>query len=208
MYEFPQKLEEIKNFLQKQDFYLGKNTRDERLNSAFNEDEIINLISKQFKDIQRSKIRDWFDFAFEENGIFYPVNIKISSFKQADNLDCKLGIYYALTGKIPDFNNGVSWDIYLNKLKENLKPNNLDYYFLIINKNDTKEIFITSLKTLTKLVPNGNNLPFQAKWSENKIPQNKNYEEAKEFILKTFAKSLELRASVYLTFKELFSNYV
>lgn len=56
------------------------------------------------------------DCSFEENNNFYPVNIKVSTTKTADNLNCKLEIYYALTGKIPPFSNGVIWEIYFKNL--------------------------------------------------------------------------------------------
>ena len=175
---FPKTLEEIKDFLQQHHFTLTQTTRDGRVNSAFNEDEIVALIDEHFP-IRRPKIRDWFDFAFEENDIFYPVNIKVSTTETADNLNCKLGIYYALTGKLPDFKNGISWENYLHKLKDNIHDNNRDYYFLIVNKDNTQDIFISSLKTISHLVPNGNNLPFQAQWNENKTPQIRDYKQAK-----------------------------
>lgn len=114
---FPQTLETIKDFLQNENLLLSQTTRDGRVNSAFNEDEIVALIDNYFS-IQRPKIRDWFDFAFEEQEIFYPINIKVSTTTTADNLNCKLGIYYALTGKIPDFKNAISWETYLKKLKK------------------------------------------------------------------------------------------
>ena len=204
---FPRTLEDIKDFLQQYHLSLTQTTRDGRVNSAFNEDEIVELIDKHFP-IRRPKIRDWFDFAFEENDIFYPVNIKVSTTETADNLNCKLGIYYALTGKLPDFKNGISWENYLKKLKENIHHNNRDYYFLIVNKYNTNDVFISSLKALNKLVPNGNNLPFQAQWSENKIPKIRDYEQAKKFILSIFGQSLKLRADAYLSFKEYFAEYV
>lgn len=204
---FPQQLIEIKDFLQQQNLLLSQTTRDGRVNSAFNEDEIVALIDQHFA-IRRPKICDWFDFAFENDGIFYPVNIKVSTTETADNLNCKLGIYYALTGKIPDFKNGIAWDKYFKKLKENICENNQDYYFLIVNKENTTDIFLSSLKTITQLVPNGNNLPFQACWNDNRNPINRNYQQAQKFILSIFGQSLKLRANAYLSFKEYFAEYV
>lgn len=204
---FPNTLEKIKDFLQQRNLHLSQTTRDGRVNSAFNEDEIVALIANHFT-IRRPKIRDWFDFAFEESGIFYPVNIKVSTTTTADNLNCKLGIYYALTGKLPDFNNTISWENYLKNLKENICNNNCDYYFLIVNKDNTKDIFLSSLKHFNKLVPNGNNLPFQACWNDNRNTINRNYQEAKKFILSILGQSLKLRADAYLSFKEYFSEYV
>ena len=158
----PKKLEEIVEFLQQQNLHLSQQSRDGRINSAFNEDEIFNLLDFNFA-INRPNMRDLVDFSFYENDVFYPVNIKVSTTKTTDNLNCKLGIYYALTGKIPPFGNGVSWETYFKMLKENLAPNDRDYYFLIINKDNPSDVFATSLKCLESILPNGNNLPFQAK---------------------------------------------
>jgi len=199
-------LQEMVAFLKNNDFSLGKFSRDGRINSAFNEDEIFRILASRF-DINRPNARDWVDFSFEENKIFVPVNIKISKSDTADNLNCKLGIYYALTGKLPHFGNGISWEDYFKNLKENLTPASADYYFLVINKSDLSDIFYTSLKSLAVLQPSGNNLPFQAKWSENKKRVNRNFNEAKDFILSNFGKSLRLRSQAFESFKRYFNEF-
>ena len=119
-----------------------------------------------------------------------------------------MGIYYALTGKIPNFKNTISWENYLKKLKENITDNNRDYYFLIVNKDNTQDIFLSSLKSIRHLVPNGNNLPFQACWNDNRYTVDRNYNDAKRFILSVFGQSLQLRANAYLSFREYFAEYV
>ncbi|ECW7662789.1 restriction endonuclease, partial [Campylobacter coli] len=101
----------------------------------------------------------------------------------------------------------INWDQYFCNLKTNLKENSKDYYFLIINKNDVQDIFIASLKSLEKISPNGNNLPFQAKWNENRHPVQREFKEAKDFIIKCFADSLKLRADAYFYFKRYFNEY-
>ena len=153
--------------MQQSHLNLTRTTRDGRVNSTFNENEIVALIAQRF-EIQRSESRDWFDFAFEEQGIFYPVNIKVSTTETTDNLNCKLGIYYALTGQLPDFPNTISWENYFCRLSNRIVDNNCDYYFLIVNKDNTQDIFLSSLKSIRHLVPNGNNLPFQACWNDNR----------------------------------------
>lgn len=202
----PLRLVQIVDFLKVQNLSLSVNSRDGRINSAFNEDEIFNLIDSNFS-VNRPNMRDWVDFSFEENGQFYPVNIKVSTTHTADNLNCKLGIYYALTGDLPPFGNEVIWERYFKALSENLKQNEADYYFLIVNKNDPCDVFTTSLRGLENLVPNGNNLPFQAKWDANRKQKARNFSEAKEFILSTFAHSLKLRADAYFHFINYFDEY-
>ena len=139
---------EIVEFLKRQDLELSKLTQDGRINSALYENEILERFVKSGFEIEPSKMRDWFDFSFKEDGRFYPVNIKVSTTKTCDNLNCKLGIYYALTGEKPKFNNGIDWEKYFKKLKENIKPNDRDYYFLIINKDDPSDVFSQSIPLL------------------------------------------------------------
>lgn len=204
----PQTLLKIKDFLLEDKLKLSSPLKDGRLNSSFNEDEIIKLIKKKFK-ISEPNSRQWFDFSFEENGEFYPVNIKVTTTDTADNLNCKLGIYYALTGLMPDFSNGIDWLNYFERLKENMGKNqDKDYYFLIINKSNPEEIFATTLKSIKKLQANGNNLPFQCRWKENKEITERTFEESQKFILSKFGESIKLRADIYFNFKKYFNEYL
>lgn len=204
----PKKLEEIVEFLKQQNLHLSQQSRDGRINSAFNEDEIFNLLNPRFRfEIKRPEKREWYDFGFyDENSVFCPVNIKVSTMKTADNLNCKLGIYYALTGKEPTFGNGINWKECLTILRRDLKENDRDYYFLIINKNNTKDIFGTSLKCLKSIVPNGDNLPFQANWNKNRQITLRDFKGAEEFLLSTLGESLKKRAERYFQFEQYFPN--
>ncbi|MBM0600116.1 restriction endonuclease [Helicobacter pylori] len=188
----PTQLNEIAEFLKTNPYNLSQPLQDGRLNLSVNEEEILNTI-KDYFPIQLPKAREWWDFSFEENDIFYPVNIKITTTKTADNLNCKLGIYYALCGLLPTFR-----EKYFQKLHKDLGKNtDRDYYFLIINKNDPKDIFINSLKGIQTLQPNGNNLPFQCKWDNNREIVQRNFTESKNFILSALAESVKLRANIY-----------
>ncbi|WQZ85572.1 restriction endonuclease [Helicobacter pylori] len=190
-------LNEIAEFLKTNPCHLSQPLQDGRLNSSVNEEEILNTI-KDYFPIQLPRAREWQDFSFEENNIFYPVNIKTTTTKTADNLNGKLGIYYALCGLVPEFNNEIAWEKYFQKLHKDLGKNtNRDYYFLIINKNDPKDVFINSLKSIQTLQPNGNNLPFQCKWDNNREIVQRNFTESKSFILSALAKSVTLRANIY-----------
>ncbi|MCQ2746056.1 restriction endonuclease [Helicobacter pylori] len=191
----PTQLNEIAEFLKTNPYNLSQPLQDGRLNSSVNEEEILNTI-KDYFPIQLPKAREWWDFSFEENDIFYPVNIKTTTTKTADNLNGKLGIYYALCGLVPEFNNEIAWEKYFQKLHKDLGKNtNRDYYFLIINKNDPKDVFINSLKGIQTLQPN--NLPFQCKWDNNRKIVQRNFTESKNFILSALAKSVKLRANIY-----------
>ncbi len=193
----PTQLNEIAEFLKTNPYNLSQPLQDGRLNPSVNEEEILNTIKHSFR-IQLPKVREWWDFSFKENDIFYPVNIKTTTTKTADNLNCKSGIYYALCGLLPTFNNEIAWEKYFQKLHKDLGKNtDRDYYFLIINKNDPKDIFINSLKGIQTLQPNGNNLPFQCKWDNNREIIQRDFDGSKNSILSALAKSVKLQANIY-----------
>ena len=225
-------LDEIVKVLKKSKLKLSKNLGDKRLNSAKNEDEIIEVILKEIKEIEyfeknnltilsfnavSDNNRAWFDFAIvskdiKKHNYFMPINIKVSELNKADNLNCKLGIFYALTGCRPEdisLNNECNWTHFFKQLKLHIGKNkHKDYYFLVVNKNDTSDIFWTSLKRLNKLTPNGNNLPFQCKWNNNRTFIDRNYNEARSFIITNLNKSIELREKIGLSFKKYLGKYI
>ena len=99
---------------------MSKQFDDGRINASINEAEILNVIKKKF-DIETPRSRAWYDFSITIDDNFYPVNIKTTDTTHADNLNCKLGIYYALTGLLPDFPNEINWHNYFEKLKKILE---------------------------------------------------------------------------------------
>lgn len=204
----PQALNDICQYLIDTNVKLSTQFADGRINASINEDELIKEIIAKF-DIQVPKSRAWYDFSIEDKEGFYPVNIKITDTTHADNLNCKLGIYYALTGLLPHFPNETNWLNYFEQLKEKIGANeNKDYYFLVFNKKDPTDIFVNSLKGLEVLQPNGNNLPFQCKWVVNKKYTNRSFQQAADFILSTFGASIKLRSEIYFNFKKIFPEYV
>lgn len=209
MQQLPKELISIQDFLSKYDFTLSNINQDWRINSSINEGKIVNIINTHF-DIIIPRGRERFDFAIQTGDPteFFPVNIKISDTTNYDNLNCKLWIYYALTGRLPNFPNETSRENFLTNLKKNLNDNNSDYYFLVINKKNLSDIILNSLKWLKSITPNWNNLPFQCKRNENRNYIKRNFNEAKNFILTTFWTSIQKRASIFLTFKELFNEYI
>jgi hypothetical protein len=100
---------------------------------------------------------------------------------------------YSYTNEILNFHNkyenGKMSDILFNKIKnkEYNYRNKKDYYFIVINKNNIKDIILNSLKGLSILSPNINNLPFQICWNKNR---KFNYENI-EIKIKLFIKCLQ-----------------
>ncbi|WP_129408072.1 hypothetical protein [Marinitoga lauensis] len=143
--------------------------------------------------------REW--YSVKINDLY--ISIKTSFLKSADNVNSKKGFYYALTGQIPESD---KWNEFHKSLFENLgKDKEKDFYFIIIDKSDANNIFWTSFKRLRKVHPNGNNLPFQVNWRENLKLIERTHEEAVDFLLYYYEKSL-IKSTVpfasFVTYKE------
>lgn len=192
---------------------------DGRVNSAINEGQIIQELPRLFETndyIKTNKyklnipnIREWYDFGISKNdaeNYFVPVNIKVSRLS-TDNLNCKLGIYFALTGLLPSnqITNEINWETFFQTLHNNINTyEDKDYYFLVVNKNSPADCFWNSLKRLQSLTPNGNNLPFQTNWARNRNRTERAHKDAVFFILSCLKESVYKRADI----KDSFDRYI
>lgn len=191
-----ERLAEIIEFIKNSHLELADNNDDGRINSALNEEQITDILIPKFNYIEKPSIRKWYDIAIKgdiKETIY--VNIKVSDFSNgaSDNISSKLGMGYALTG-IADL--PTSWKAFNKLVAENIRIG-YDYYFIIIDKNNLKNSYWTSLKRIDKLVSNGNNLPFQCNWSKNRIFSNRTETEAMEYILKTYINSWDKKTDGY-----------
>lgn len=174
----------IKKYLKLQTFKFATQNKDGRINSIIDEDDIIELLIKKFGDnIKKPKIRMWYDIlAYDYIYGWIPINIKTTSTLTSDNTGNLAMCVYAYTDELLNIHRNKTYDngemsiILFNKLKNKKynTNNKKDYYFLVLNKNDGNDIIINSLKGLTKLTPNINNLPFQVCWNKNRIFKYKN----------------------------------
>jgi len=169
----------IKHYLKMQTFQFSNQSDDGRINSCIDEENIITLLIKKFGDkIKKPKIRMWYDIlAFDYIYGWLPINIKTTTTLTCDNTGNLAMCVYAYTNKILDiyrdktYENGIMSTILFTKLKKkeyNIN-NKKDYYFIVLNKLDTNDIIINSIKGLSILTPNINNLPFQICWNKNKV---------------------------------------
>lgn len=171
-------------------------TGDGRLDSAESEAVIISHLIELFSDtdieVEVAPPRCWYDVAFKVGEDVLYTNIKITSGCQADNVSSKLGLFYTLTGILPTDIKDVRldrWDSYNKKLLENLNYNcNADYYFVVYFK-ESESFLITSLKRIQTLVPNGSNLPFQCKWSDNCTFSTRTTEEQSQYLMDVYYNS-------------------
>ena len=178
--QLPLIMYKIKKYLESQAFEFSTQHEDGRINSCLDETNVIEMLIKEFgNNIEKPdpKSRMWYDILVHDYVYgWLPVNIKTTTTKTPDNIGRMVLCVYSYTDEILDlrenkfYENGNMSVLLINKL-ENKKyntNNKKDYYFLVLNKTDASDIIVNSMKGLTKLHPNINNLPFQVRWNKNK----------------------------------------
>jgi hypothetical protein len=194
---------QIKNYLHSCSVKFSKQTSDGRINSSLDEETILELLNKKFK-IHIPKTRNWYDFLVMSNGIWFPVNIKTTTMKTSDNTGNVSMLVYAYTNYEMDlyksYKNGEMSKILIKNIKKsNYNYNKYkDYYFLVLDKNDNTNIVINSIKGLSILTSNNNNLPFQIKWNDNKEYQFKSIRKNVNMMIKTLQKPAKTWKETFL----------
>jgi hypothetical protein len=168
----------IKKYLKLHAFQFSTEIQDGRINSCIDENNVIKLLIEKFSEkIKKSKIRMWYDIlAFDYMYGWIPINIKTTTTITSDNTGNLAMCVYSYTNETLDIHKDKSYEngkmniILFNKLKnkEYNTNNKKDYYFLVLNKTNPSDIIVNSVKGLTILTPNINNLPFQVNWSKNR----------------------------------------
>ena len=185
---------------------------DGRVNSQENERQISHALrlfthsNDWFRQagytLEVAEARYWFDFCVRGEGLFIPVNVKVSTFQSADNLSSKEGLFYALTGVDPKTVNINSWERFCKLLAENLgRDPAADYYFMAASKMDRGDVFWTTLKSLNVLRSSGSNPPYQCQWAANRERRERTPEEATNFLLTTLRQSFVKGADPLLSFE-------
>lgn len=197
----PKILTEVVDYINSTSIKHSQKYEDGRINSIIDEDMIIKvLIEKYDTDIEVSKVRDWWDVK-----VFgYPINIKSSKFgNSANNFSSKAAILYAITNLSEDKIKVSSWKAFQKCIiQHGLNDNGRDYYIITLNKT-TNKVHLSSLKTLRKITPNGNNLPFQIKWKDNTQPIYRTHKESYDFLVGCYKKSVQLKIEAHEGFNDL-----
>ena len=177
--QLPLIMYKIKQYLKIKAFQFSIQNEDGRINSCIDEDEIIKLLIERFgENIKKPKIRMWYDIlAFDHMYGWIPINIKTTTTVTSDNTGNLAMCVYAYTDEILDihrnksYENGKMSEMLFDKLKNKKynTNNKKDYYFIVLNKTDGSDIIVNSVKGLTILTPNINNLPFQVNWSKKRL---------------------------------------
>ena len=196
---FPKELVEVVEYLNTLTIAVSENHEDGRVNSIDDEDTIIDLLVEKYGDnIEKPPARCWWDVK-----IFgHPLNIKSSNFKSGDNFSSKLALLYALTDIPEEEIKANSWKSFQEKLKEHKGENNRDYYIIVLSKLDGK-VYLQSLKSLRKINPNGNNLPFQVNWGNNTEPVKRTYLQSYDFLIECYKESVRKKIGSHDGFEEL-----
>ncbi len=177
----PLVLQYIQKGLAEHPIKISYTSPDGRVNSCLDELTVIDaLITICRERIQIPQHRMWYDILVRDYLYgWIPINIKTTTMNGADNAANLAMCVYAYTNAELDlqtgYNNGAMSKTLFDKLAQheyNLQ-NGRDYYFIVVNKKDPTDIIINSVKGLTTLTSNINNLPFQIKWSKNKAYEHK-----------------------------------
>jgi len=192
----PNSLFTIQKILQKRNIKLCKTSNDGRVNSCMDEDEIIQILTEEIPHrIYKPDVRMWYDILiYDYQYGLLPVNIKTTTTLTNDNTGNLAMCVYAYTDEDLDlkkkYQNGRMSEILIEKLKQNDYNYNdkKDYYFVVVNKENNKDIIINSVKGLTELTPNINNLPFQVCWNKNRYFNYKNINKNVKLLIESLQK--------------------
>jgi len=192
----PNSILTIKCILKKHNITICVANDDGRVNSCIDEDEIIQiLLDKLPGRIHRPKARMWYDMrVLDYQYGWLVVNIKTTTTLTSDNIGNLATCVYAYTDKqlnlYKTYQNGNMSKILIKKLKEKEYNynNKKDYYFVVVNKENSKDIIVNSVKGLSELTPNINNLPFQVCWNKNRIFKYKHITKSIEILLDALQK--------------------
>lgn len=199
---FPFILTEVVEYLNSIVISISENHEDGRVNSIDDEDTIIDLLICKYgnDNVKKPKVREWWDVKLFD----YPLQIKSSKYGiAADNFSSKAAILYALTDLPEDKVSVSSWQKFQQALIDhNVEDNGRDYYIISLNKV-TNEVHLSSLKTLQKLTPNGNNLPFQIKWADNTEPVWRTHRQAYKFLVECYKESVRRKINSHDGFEKL-----
>jgi hypothetical protein len=202
MITFPQELVDAVSYLSGI-VKIDESHEDGRVNSIIDEGTVIDLLIKKYgkENVKKPAARCWWDVKL----FGYCLNIKSSDFTKgaSDNFSSKAAILYALTNLPEEKVNTTSWKKFQDVLKNHSgTENNRDYYIIVVDKS-TLKVYLQSLKSLQKLTPNGNNLPFQIKWANNIQPTERNYGQAYEFLVECYKESVRRKINTHDGFQSL-----
>ena len=192
----PSALEAAAKYLGQQKMTLPSGGGNSRVDSSAGESTVIQVLqnAQQWNIVGRNvgtnTNRAPHDMEFE--GML--VDVKINSLTGHYDTIAKSTIFYLLTGET---DHPTHTKPFWETLRDRETPDEQrDFYYLIVNKNDTSDVFVVSLKHIAEVMPNPSNQPFQANWKNCRQPAKRTWQEAKRYMLGMWAKSIQRRAEL------------
>ncbi len=173
----PNIMYKIRHILRSESFKFSDQTADGRINSSLDENGISEKLVGYFgsRIIKKTKCRMWYDIkVYDAIYGWLPVNIKTTSMNTSDNTGNLAMCVHAYTNENLDldksYSNGPMSKLLYEKLlnKEYNINFKKDYYFIVLNKNNHRDVVINSVKGISCITPNSNNLPYQICWNKNR----------------------------------------
>ena len=195
----PYNLKKAADLLSRENISLPQHSQDTRQDSANAEQHIVSILlnERMVKEVHSPNIgqptnRAWYDIQIDG----YYCDIKVSSLNTSDNTNAKHAIYYFLTGKNPREVSSNQNQFFKSMKEFENEDNKRDYYYIVVNKINTNDIFIVSLKHISDVSIAPNNLPFQCRWDKCREPADRTWKQAKHFLLSYWAQSIERKISL------------
>jgi len=207
--QLPLIMYKIKKHIKEQTLKLSTSNEDGRINSCFDEDIVIKLLIANFGDkIQKPEKRHWYDIlAYDYIYGWIPINIKSTTTLTSDNTGNLAMCVYAYTNEVLNtdtsikYQNGKMSEMIIDKLTNKKYNRNYkkDYYFVVLNKTNKEDVIVNSVKGLTILTPNNNNLPFQVCWDKNRVFDYKNIKKNVNMFIDCLKKPTPCWKEIFMT---------
>ena len=181
VYKRPWLLEKVAAFLQDKatNITLCNTSKEGRVNSVFDEDNIIKTLEGEFKEyiVRPTSTRNWYDFMLQLQNDNIPCNIKVSK-GGTNNALCKKALVYTFStlqdDEIPanmSFNKMIEL-IEQNKRQERSHDCTKEYFYIYVDKID-HTIIVRSLCDIQHYVPSAQNW-LQINWDKEKKVNSEN----------------------------------
>ncbi|MDD9822544.1 MAG: hypothetical protein OXU98_06645 [Gammaproteobacteria bacterium] len=193
----PGALHEVAAALTASNLQLPSGSGDARRDSSSAENALVAWLQNERRwDIHSPNIaaghnREWYDLSIDG----HYCDIKVSELKSFDNTNAKNAVYYFLTGNADRA--PVQWAEFFEDMAQRENPSEeRDFYFIVVSK-PRADAFIVSLKGIGEIKPAHNNPPFQCNWSLCRTPVNRDWHQARQYLLSVWAETVKKGIETY-----------
>ncbi|MGI9310341.1 MAG: hypothetical protein ACR2P7_02275 [bacterium] len=176
---------------------LPSGSGDGRRDSSSAELTIVSVLQNQRRwDVHAANVgqahnRSWYDLMLND----YYCDIKVSDLRGADNTNAKKAVYFFLTGQDPGLVPNRNDQFFCSMSENEAEDEERDFYYIVVDKSNG-ESFVVSLKGIT-VSPAHNNPPFQCKWDDCRMPVQRTWTDAREYLLGVWAQTIKNGIATY-----------